>query len=177
MTVSDDWHDGSVPGFRSYESTTFLGADPGRWTFASRAVLEWGVKTRSGFTVEAADGSSGTGTQVSVGNRCWLVAHLGPISIREPVEVVGVIDEPHRKGFAYGTLAGHPLSGEDSFVVELRTDGSVWLTIRSVARSSPGPWRVVRPALAFAQTAYRRRYMRSLAGDLHARPGSGRAAP
>ena len=44
-----------------------------------------------------------------------------------PARVVYVIDEPLRKGFAYGTLPGHPETGEEAFIVEYRDDDSVWL--------------------------------------------------
>jgi uncharacterized protein (UPF0548 family) len=40
-----------------------------------------------------------------------VLAHLGPI--RVPCRVVYVLDEPERRGFAYGTLPGHPESGEE----------------------------------------------------------------
>ena len=36
---------------------------------------------------------------------------------RIPARVVYVVDEPHVRGFAYGTLPGHPESGEERFVV------------------------------------------------------------
>ena len=36
--------------------------------------------------------------------------------------VVGVVDEPDRWGFAYGTLPAHPESGEELFVVERRPE-------------------------------------------------------
>jgi len=48
--------------------------------------------------------------------------------------VVVVIDEPSRRGFAYGTLPGHPLHGEERFTVELDGAGSVWLRIVSFSR-------------------------------------------
>ena len=41
--------------------------------------------------------------------------HLGPV--RAPCRVVYVVDEPDRRGFAYGTLPGHAESGEELFLV------------------------------------------------------------
>jgi len=143
----------------------YLGKGPYRWRFASTEVLRWGVKTRSGFTVVGDAGSTsgaGAGEPVVAGHRYWLVAHLGPLRIREPVQVVGVVDEPDRKGFAYGTLTGHPVSGEEAFLLERRTDGSVWLSVRSVTRPSTGLWRATYPVLQVAQGLYKRRYLRLL---------------
>jgi uncharacterized protein (UPF0548 family) len=153
-------------GYRAYERTEFVGNGAAVWDFASAEVLRWGVKTRSGFSVEGG-GPSATGVDqpVVAGDRYWLVARLGPSRVREPVVVVAVVDERDRKGFAYGTLAGHPVSGEEAFVVDRHADGadgSVWLTIRSLTRPASGPWRAAYPAALLAQRWYRRRYFRAL---------------
>ncbi|MFQ1003431.1 DUF1990 family protein [Modestobacter sp. SSW1-42] len=149
------------PGWRGYERTAVTGSGPGHWAAASAAVLEWGVKTRSGFAVEpAADGSR----RVVAGTDPWLVAAVGPLRVREPVRVVAVVTEPDRCGFAYGTLPGHLVAGEEAFVVSRAPDGTVSLTLRSLTRSSPGVWRLAFPALLVAQRWYRRRYLRALRG-------------
>jgi uncharacterized protein (UPF0548 family) len=103
---------------------------------------------------------------VTPGDSAWLIYKFGPLRLREPVRVVYVIDEPTRKGFAYGTLPGHPLSGEESFIVDVEDDGSVWLTIRSLSRPAPGKWSVAAPFLAIAQRVMRRRYFGSLSGPV-----------
>lgn len=94
------------------------------------------------------------------------------IPVKAPVRVVYVIDEPNRRGFAYGTLAGHPESGEEAFVVDRTEDGSVWLTITAFSRPSAWFWWVGYLALRIAQARYTRRYLRVLAGttDVDADP-------
>jgi len=89
-----------------------------------------------------------------------------------PVRVVYVIDEPERRGAAFGTLPGHPLAGEELFVVERRDDDSVWLTVRIFSRPSGGFWRVVRPALRLVQGVLVRRYLAELTGPLPAASAS-----
>jgi uncharacterized protein (UPF0548 family) len=42
------------PGWRAYQRTVSIGRGPDSWEAASAAVLRWGVKTRSGFTVRPA---------------------------------------------------------------------------------------------------------------------------
>jgi uncharacterized protein (UPF0548 family) len=86
-----------------------------------------------------------------------------------PVRVVYVVDEPDRRGAAFGSLPGHPLAGEELFVVERREDDSVWLTVRIFSRPSGGFWSVVRPALRLVQFFLVRRYLHELTGPL---PGS-----
>lgn len=82
-----------------------------------------------------------------------------------PVRVVYVIDEPTRKGFAYGTLEGHPESGEESWVIDQTDDGSVWLTVRAFSRPANWKWRLVSPLLRAQQNKYTQRYLRVLVGD------------
>ena len=147
-------------GFRGYERTVLLGNGSSLWDFASTEILRWGVKTRSGFSVEGS--GAGLGHPVVAGDRYWLVAHLGPLRIHEPVQVVAVVDKPDRKGFAYGTLEGHPVRGEEAFVVDRHTDDSVWLTMRSLTRPATGLWRAAYPLALLAQRLYSRRYFRSL---------------
>jgi uncharacterized protein (UPF0548 family) len=116
------------------------------------------VKTRSGFAVRPP-------AQVAEGKDFWLIASVGPVRVREPVRVVAVVDSPHRCGFAYGTLEGHPVSGEEAFVVHRTPDGDVRLTLLSLTSASSGAWRAAFPVLLVAQRRYRRRYLRALSPD------------
>jgi uncharacterized protein (UPF0548 family) len=152
-------------GYRRYAKSVHIGDGVARWEFASAEVMRWGVKTRSGFTV-LAEPSFGRVPQVIADHRYWLIARLGPFRIKEPIEVVAVVDEPNRKGFAYGTLSGHPVSGEEAFIVDRRSDDSVWLTIRSITTHASGPWRFAGPTVVLAQRCYRHRYLRALAGPI-----------
>ncbi|MGN6124983.1 MAG: DUF1990 family protein [Humibacter sp.] len=148
------WREPS-PGFRRWERSTVLGDGPEVWEWASTQVLRWGVKTRSGFSVAPA-------TTVTAGSRPVIVAHPFGLSVREPVEVVEVVELPDRVGFTYRTLSGHPISGEEAFIVH-RNSGVVTLTIRSLTR--PGHqlhWKLLYPTLLIAQTVARRRYLRAL---------------
>ncbi len=62
---------------------------------------------------------------------------VGRLAVRIPTRVVYVVDEPDRRGFAYGTLRGHPVRGEELFLVE-RTETVTRVTVRAV--SAPGRW-------------------------------------
>lgn len=151
-----------APGFHRYEGTTSVGRGDDVFEAASQALLRWGVKTRSGFAVEPDQGSD---LRVREGSDYHLVARLGPLSVREPVRVVALADTPIRRGFAYSTLRGHPVSGEEAFVVELAPDGEVRLVLRSLTRRARGPWALAFPALLVAQRWYRARCRRALLPD------------
>lgn len=157
--VADERWDAAPPGYRRFERTVSIGRGEDVWQEASAALMEWGVKTRSGFEVVAGPHES---LRVTAGQDRTLVAVLGPLRLREPVRVVAVVDEPTRRGFAYGTRPGHPVSGEEAFVVHRSAHGEVWLTLRSLARPARGGWRIAFPGALVAQRLYRRRYLRSL---------------
>jgi uncharacterized protein (UPF0548 family) len=149
-------------GFRAFERAVCIGRGDEHWRLATAAVMQWGVKTRSGFDVRPVFGDD---CWAAEGRDFTLVAGIGPIRVREPVRVVAVVDLPDRCGFAYGTLPGHPVTGEEAFIVHREQDGSVWLTLRSLTRPGHGVWRLAFPAALVAQRWYRRRYLRALLDD------------
>lgn len=158
--AAEQW--GRPDRWRAYEHTVRIGAGPELWDAASSAVLSWGVKTRSGFAV---DPPLEAGRRARQGERYWLVARLGPLRVREPVEIVTMISTHDRAALAYGTLEGHPVSGEEAFIVHRDGDGIVSLTLRSLTRAGQGLWRGLFPLILIAQRVYRRRYLRALQRD------------
>jgi uncharacterized protein (UPF0548 family) len=76
---------------------------------------------------------------------------------------VYTVREEHRRGFAYGTLTGHPVSGEESFMVEHGADDNlVMFTVRAFSRPATGPARVGGPLTRMAQRAGMSRYLRAM---------------
>jgi uncharacterized protein (UPF0548 family) len=142
-------------GYRRYEETIVIGRGDTEWTAAAGALMEWEIKTRSGFQVAPA-------SKATEGQSYCLTASIGLFDVREPIRVVTVVAEPDRRGFAYGTLEGHPVSGEEAFIVH-RNEDNVLLTVRSLTRPSSGAWRIAFPALLVAQRFYRGRYRKALA--------------
>jgi len=149
----------SAPGFRRFERTVLIGNGDECWARVSAAVLDWAIKTRSGFAIEPAPSDP---LRVREGADLSLIAHVGPMRIREPIRIVAVVERSDRSGFAYGTRHGHPVCGEEAFVVHRAPDGTVSLTLRSLTRAPRGPWRVMFPIALVAQRFYRRRYLRAL---------------
>ncbi|MCD4852891.1 DUF1990 domain-containing protein [Arthrobacter sp. AK01] len=142
-------------GYRRSDVCAVVGHGDEVWERATEQVLRWGVKTASGFSVNSPE-------PVSAGDRVLVTAHFLGFRVLEPVEVVAVVQEPDRVGFAYRTLPGHPVSGEEAFIVH-RNGEQVSLTIRSLTAPAPQqPWRVLYPALLVLQKVVRRRYLRTL---------------
>lgn len=140
-------------GWRAHESQVRVRCS---WEEASSQVLAWSIKRCSGFRVAPPT------DRLRLGDRFHLIARIGPLTVREPVEVVAVVEQPDRVGFAYGTLEGHPVSGEEAFIVSRREDDSIWLTLRSLTAPGPGAWGAAFPLLLLAQLWYRARYRRAL---------------
>lgn len=138
-----------------FEQTARIGTGDGTWERASRDLLRWEIKTRSGFRVDDA-------RTVVAGRTLTVTATVAGVTVREPVQVVTVVETPTRVGFSYRTLPGHPVTGEEAFILHREGD-AVFLTIRSLtAPATTQPWRVLFPALRLAQRVARRRYMRAL---------------
>ena len=142
-------------GYRRSEVSAVVGNGDAAWERVIKDVLRWRVKTASGFAVDSTE-------PVSQGDRVVVTARLLRMTVVEPVEVVAVVEEFDRVGFAYRTMAGQPVSGEEAFIVHRRGD-EVLLTVRSLTRPAPQqPWRALYPLLFIAQRIARRRYLRSL---------------
>ncbi|WP_158726504.1 DUF1990 domain-containing protein [Tomitella fengzijianii] len=140
-------------GYRHTRAALCIGRGEDTFLAASDALSRWEVHRRAGLRVEAS-GPAARGTDVVLR---WC-------GFRIPCRVVYTIDGPFRRGFAYGTLAGHPESGEERFCVERRADGSVHAVITAFSR--PGRWftRIADPAARAVQRRMTARYLRAMAG-------------
>lgn len=141
-------------GFHPAAHRAHLGT--GRDTFerARDALMHWRMHAAAGVSTEAtgpvAPGVDSLG-RLGVGRFC----------IRVPCRVVWVVDEPDRVGFGYGTLPGHPASGEESFLVVLDGD-EVVLTVRAFSRAAQWYARLGGPLTWAMQRVFQRRYARVL---------------
>jgi uncharacterized protein (UPF0548 family) len=122
---------------------------------AERA-MRWEVQRGAGLAVRSTAERATDGASVTVQLK------LGPVTLDAPCVVVYTVDEPRCRGFAYGTLAGHPEQGEALFLVEHLGDEAVTLTVRAFSR--PALWwtKAGRPATRLVQRIITRRYLRAL---------------
>jgi uncharacterized protein (UPF0548 family) len=150
---------GPLPaGYRHVERETVLGHGRELFDQAAAATLAWRIQTGSGIRVRTAGRADAV--PLRDGDTVVMRVPLWPLDV--PCRVVYVVDEPRRAGFAYGTLPGHPESGEEAFVVEHRADDAVVLCIRAFSRPATWLFRIAYPAVLLMQTIYTRRYLRAL---------------
>lgn len=144
------------PGYAHLSRGSRIGTGDEAFERAAAAVLSWEVQRRAGIRVEASSAVAELDT-VGVLRIGW-----GPLSIRAPFRVVRVIDEPDRRGFAYGTLPGHPERGEEAFVVE-RVGEEISLVISAFSRPATVLARLGGPVTSKVQALMTQRYLRVLA--------------
>ena len=99
---------------------------------AGDGLMTWEVHRRAGNRVHASAERAAVGVNVAV------VARFGLVDIEAPCRVVHVVEQPDRLGFTYGTLRGHPVSGEESFSILLDDDGTVRFVL--ISFSKPATW-------------------------------------
>ncbi|WP_144122745.1 DUF1990 family protein [Catellatospora sichuanensis] len=122
---------------------------------ATDAVLTFAPQRAAGVRIDAAGPRAVEGLAVTSG------LGIGSLRIAAPCLVVWVEEGPRRAGFGYGTLAGHPECGEESFVVEL-VDGQVWFTMTAFSRPARWYTRAAGPLVVGFQHAYARMLGRAL---------------
>ncbi|MEX3644277.1 DUF1990 domain-containing protein [Mycolicibacterium porcinum] len=142
---------GELPaGYRHTRASAVIGTGRHRFDQAAADVLKWGMQRGAGLRVQATSEAAAVGTE--------LIVRLGPVPA--PCRVVYVLDEADRRGFAYGTLAGHPESGEELFSVRYdpATDE---VHAEVVAFSRPATWwsRLGGPLTRLLQRVVTRRYL------------------
>ena len=94
---------------------------------AADGLAGWHMHRRAGFAVTAA-------APAAPGVVAVLRAGWGPLRLTIPCRVVYTVAEEDLRGFAYGTLPGHPERGEEAFLVALTGAGEVRFRIRAFSR-------------------------------------------
>src|ERR1700686_2482288 len=145
---------GPLPaGYHHVQKSAVIGRGRSRFEQAADKGMRWGMLRGAGLRVEATTEVAAEGSQV--------IVHLGPV--RAPCRVVYVVDEPDRRGFAYGTLPGHAESGEERFVVRYHpaTD-EVFAEVTAFSRHATWWSRLGSPVTSAAQRVITDRYLRAL---------------
>ncbi|MEU5878421.1 DUF1990 domain-containing protein [Spirillospora sp. NPDC047279] len=138
-------------GYRHMRVRTLVGEGPEAMRDAADALMEFWMHRALPVRVDASARRAAPGVSVVVG------LGVGPLRLEAPCRVVWAEDEDERAGWAYGTLPGHPVEGEESFVVHLDGSGDVWLTVTAFSRPAGRLARSGGPLLPFMQRAYARR--------------------
>src|SRR5258708_21697486 len=92
---------GPLPaGYHHIQKSAVIGRGRSRFEQAADTGMRWGMLRGAGLPVEATTEVAAAGSHV--------IVHPGPV--RAPCRVGYVLDEPHRRAIAHGTLPGHAAS-------------------------------------------------------------------
>ncbi|MFD7094227.1 DUF1990 family protein [Streptomyces xanthophaeus] len=143
-------------GYNHLHHRARIGHGRAAFETAGVAVTTFRAHRTSGMRVRADARAVRPGSRVEVG------IGAGPLRVTAPCEVIWTAYEPTRIGFAYGTLDGHPECGEESFVVTMDADGTVWFTVTAFSRPACWYTRLAGPVVPFLQLRYARWLGRTL---------------
>jgi uncharacterized protein (UPF0548 family) len=145
---------GPLPaGYHHVQKSAVIGHGRRRFEDAAEAGMRWGMLRGAGLRIEATTDVAEVGSEV--------IVHLGPV--RAPCRVVYVIDEPDRRGFAYGTLSGHAESGEELFAVRYDpATNEVHAEVAAFSRHATWWSRLGSPVTSVVQKVVTRRYLSAL---------------
>jgi uncharacterized protein (UPF0548 family) len=145
---------GPLPaGYHHVQKSAVIGHGRNRFVEAAEAGMRWGMLRGAGLRVESTTERAEVGSEV--------IVRLGPV--RAPCRVVYVVDEPDRRGFAYGTLPGHAESGEELFLVRFdpATD-AVYADVTAFSRHATWWSRLGSPVTSLIQQIVTARYLKAL---------------
>lgn len=143
------------PGLRLREQRIRLGEGDAVWQRAVAVVSGWAIKKHVRFRIDPDDDA------VALGRDYDTRFGFGAIRLLEPVRVVWTEEQGDLRGFGYGTRTGHPITGEECFLVERDAAGVVWLIVRTVSRVSRGRWILLWPGIRIMQPYFQRWYARA----------------
>lgn len=147
---------GPLPGgYRHLDRRRVVGHGERAFEALAHGLLTWALHRRAGLLVAADGPATAPGGDVAQALR------VGPVALLAPCRVVYVTDEPARRGFAYGTLPGHPETGEEAFAAELGDRGEVTLVLTSFSRPGTAASRLGAPVARAGQAAVLARYVRA----------------
>ncbi|GLB68018.1 DUF1990 family protein [Arthrobacter mangrovi] len=145
--------DRAPSGYRVVRHREAVGSGEEAFARLADGILGWNLHRGAGLRVDPATSRAAEG--VDVVSRFG----VGPLRLAAPCRVVWAVEEPDRAGFGYGTLPGHPASGEESFLAVLGSNGQVYLELFAFSRPSNWFYRAGAPVTVAVQEFVTRRYL------------------
>ena len=144
-------------GYRLDHYERRLGSEEGRFERAVDALRRWQGHVGAGVRIFP------DGATVEIDSTVLFVFRTTGLWAIAPCRVVYVVNEPSQFGFAYGTLPGHPESGEVAMIVSRDDAGSVAARLESFSRTVDPLARAASPVTRVIQKRITNRYLDALA--------------
>jgi uncharacterized protein (UPF0548 family) len=121
--------DASLPAdYGHVDRDVIVGAGRSAFDRAVDGLFGWDVHRGAGLAVNGGDARAAPGVVVV------LRAGRGPLRLTIPCRVIYTVDDADHRGFAYGTLPGHPEQGEEAFLITMASTGEVRFRVRAFSR-------------------------------------------
>ena len=140
-------------GYRVARQRVVVGEGQEAFTRLGEGILGWELHRQAGLSVRAQAPRAAAGVHVVSG------FGFGKFRLPAPCRVLWTEENGGRAGFGYGTLPGHPASGEESFVAVLEPDGQVYFELFAFSRPSNWFYRLGGPVTKGVQQLVTRRYL------------------
>ena len=140
-------------GYRVARHRVAVGEGPDAFTRLGEGILGWELHRLAGLSVRAQAPRAAEGVQVVSG------FGFGRLRLAAPCRVVWVEEGATRAGFGYGTLPGHPETGDESFVAVLGPDGQVYFELFAFSRHSNWFYKLGGSVASACQRLVTRRYL------------------
>jgi uncharacterized protein (UPF0548 family) len=154
-------------GYAHTEKRAVVGVGRPAWERAVEALFDWRAQRGAALRVRAAGPASEPGTVV------LLTVGLPRFGYDIPCRVVWSSTEGPERGFAYGTLPGHPVTGEEAFLVGLGPDDDVFLTVRAFSRPATPASRLAGAVGRAVQSLALDRYVAAIRRAAHEQTAAG----
>lgn len=147
---------GELPsGYRIDHRKEVIGRGDRVFDRARTAIDRWEMHVSAGVRIAPIEAPRG-------GLTVALVVRASGLYATSACRVVYRISEPDRFGFAYGTLADHPVAGEERFVVERGASGDVTFELCAFSRPSSLLFKLAGPLARRKQRAVGAAYIAAL---------------
>lgn len=146
-----------------------LGRGPQTYLRAVQGLKTWKAHRLPGVRVFPGE------QDIQIGATSVVTLGTPVLALAAPCRGVGVVDEPTRWGFAYGTLPGHLEQGEEAFVVSTSPEETVRFDIVAFSRPGDSVVRLSGPIGRGFQRVGTKGYLRALRRFVAraAKPGEG----
>jgi uncharacterized protein (UPF0548 family) len=142
-------------GFRHARRHTVVGSGEEAFQAVAAGMRRYQIHRLAGAEVRADDLAPVVGGRFQSG--------IGLLGLRlwAPCQFVWISDTPTEYGYGFGTLPGHPVRGEEAFLVHLDRHGRVHFRLRAFSRPATWATRLAGPITTLAQRVAYDRYLAS----------------
>jgi uncharacterized protein (UPF0548 family) len=139
----------TIPDFDNDYTEQYLGEGMAVFEAAKTAIKQWKMFPQPWTALQPH-------APIQKGETVSMCAKAFGLWWRNACQIVYVIDEPRRFGFAYGTLPGHVEMGEELFLIEMDENGKVSYIIKAFSRPRHWMARIGYPMMRYFQKKFQR---------------------